>query len=46
MNKFIQNEKKNKKMLTVYLLDNYFVYQFANNFSALLLYKINVFNIF
>ena len=36
----------NKDGLTDYVLINYFFYQFDNNFLVLLLYKINVFNIF
>ena len=36
---------KEKNMLPDYLLANYFFYQFVNDFSALLLWKINIVDI-
>ena len=45
MNKFIWNEKK-KNRLPNYSFNHYFVYQFFNNFSALLLLEINFLDFF
>ena len=44
--KSINSFEIKKDRLPDYLLKNYFVYQFFNNFSALLLYKINFLHFF